>query len=387
MKKKVTVIGLGYIGLPTSLFFAKHGFDVYGVDTNQAIVDTLNNGKLTFNEPGMTDLFEAAKKNIYFTTIPEEADLFIITVPTPFLENKTIDEKYIDQAFEDISLYLKVGDSIVLESTVPPLITEKLVSKIEKLGFVVGETIFLAHVPETIIPGNMLVEFTQNKRLIGGYSQECSEKIASFYEKVVDGEIIYTDMRTAEIVKVMENTYRDVNIALANELMRLCDELEIDVQEAIQIANKHPRVNIHTPGGGVGGHCISVDPWFLVGIFGEEKANIISTARKINDEQPQYIYKKLSKIYNLQSLKVGVYGLAYKPDIDDFRESPSFEFIKILQTNKIDYISFDPHATQKIESNQTMDKLNFLEEADIIIVYVKHSDLTSIQSSKLVYIN
>lgn len=372
--KKVTILGLGYIGLPTALFFAKNGYEVTGVDVIESTVKMLKNKEIPFEEPGMEELFDEAYANITFSTKPVPADAFIITVPTPFLANRTIDEKYINTAFDDISSLLKAGDLVILESTVPPMVTEKLKSKIEALGFEVGKDIHLAHVPETIIPGNMVKEFVTNKRLIGGCTPACADVAADLYSPLVEGEVIKADLRTAEFVKVIENTYRDVNIALANELMHLADEMEIDIYEAIAIANKHPRVNIHTPGGGVGGHCISVDPWFLVGIFGPEKANIINTARQINDSQPQYIFDKLNGKYNLMEKKVGVYGLSYKPDIDDFRESPSFTFIDILKAKGIEYVSFDPYANSKVEEKQVFDEVEFENSCDIVICYVEHKD-------------
>lgn len=372
--KKVTILGLGYIGLPTALFFAKSGYEVTGVDVIEATVNKLKNKEIPFEEPGMEELFNAAYDNITFSTKPVAADAFIIAVPTPFLADRTIDEKYINTAFDDISSLLKVGDIVILESTVPPMITEKLKAKIEELGFEVGKDIHLAHVPETIIPGNMVKEFVSNKRLIGGYTKACADVAADLYRPLVEGEVIKSDIRTAEFVKVIENTYRDVNIALANELMHLADEMEIDVYEAIDIANKHPRVNIHTPGGGVGGHCISVDPWFLVGIFGKDKAKIINTAREINDSQPAYIFDKLNGKYNLMEKKVGVFGLSYKPNIDDFRESPSFTFIDILKSKGIDYISYDPYAVTKVEENQVFDEEEFRTSCDIVICYVEHAD-------------
>jgi len=377
--KKIEIIGLGYIGLPTTLFFAKAGYEVVGVDVNTRIIQSLSNGRITFEEPGLKDIYEEVYQKIKFVSVPEVADMFIITVPTPFLDNKKIDETYIDSAFESISAKLQKGNAIVLESTVPPMVTEKLVSKISNLGFKVGEDIYLAHVPETIIPGNMVREFMTNKRLIGGYNNQSAKVIAEFYAPVIEGEIILTDLRTAEFVKVIENTYRDVNIALANELMHMADEMGIDVYEAINIANKHPRVSIHTPGPGVGGHCISVDPWFLVGLFGE-KANLVHTARKINDGQPQYMYDKLLKKYGtLDNKKIGVYGLSYKPNIDDFRESPSFTFIDILKQQNIDYISFDPWADTMVESNQKNDFNEFLSESDVLVIYVAHTHLEEVK--------
>ncbi len=372
--KNITILGLGYIGLPTALFFSKSGFNVCAVDINEKIVDQLNDGKITFKEDGLEELFLSTYNNIDFNTKPKEANLFIITVPTPFLKNKTIDEKYINKAFLDISSLLKKGDSIVLESTVPPMITEKLIEKVGMLGFKVGEEIYIGHVPETIIPGNMINEFKTNRRLIGGATKKCSEVVSEFYEQVVKGDIIKTDLRTAEFVKVIENTYRDVNIALANQLMHLSDEMEIDIYEAIKIANMHPRVNIHNPGPGVGGHCISVDPWFLVGIF-KEKANLIEMARNINDNQPQYIYDKLIKKHQIKNKKIGVYGLSYKPNIDDFRESPSFTFIDILKKNNNQYISYDPGTMSLVETNQTLSFEKFIQESDLIIIYVNHDHL------------
>lgn len=379
---QVAVIGLGYIGLPTALFFAKAGFKTLGIDIKEDVVSKLIDGILIFEEPGMVELFESTKENISFSTKVSKADVYIITVPTPFLENKTIDEKYIDSAFESISMFIKKGDAVVLESTVPPMITEKLAKKIQDLNFIVGEDVYLGHVPETIIPGNMVEEFVTNKRLIGGYTHTCAKHIAEFYRPLVKGEVILTDLRTAEFVKVIENTYRDINIAFANELMHLSDEMNIDVHKAIEIANKHPRVNIHTPGGGVGGHCISVDPWFLVGLF-EEKTNIIKMARDINDRQPHYIYEKLNKVHDFSNKKIGVYGLAYKPNIDDFRESPSFTFIEELKKNNIDYISFDHHAVEKVEENQLMSYEEFSKESDLIIIYVEHECLEK-ENSKFI---
>lgn len=384
--KKIVVLGLGYIGFPTALFFAKYGYKVVGVDIIESTVKKLKNKEIPFDEPGIKELFDDAYSNISFTTKPEVGDVFIITVPTPFLKDKTIDESYINQAFSDISGLLKNGNLIILESTVPPMITEKLKIKIENLGFVVGESIFLAHVPETIIPGNMIKEFTQNKRLIGGATQKCSQVAYDIYKPIVQGEILKTDLRTAEFVKVIENTYRDVNIALANELMRMADEMNIDINEAINIANKHPRVNLHTPGGGVGGHCISVDPWFLVGIFGKDKAKLVNMAREVNDSQPEYIYEKLNKKYNFKNKKIGVYGLAYKPDIEDFRESPSYTFIDVLNKNKIDYVSFDPYAKTKIEKNQVMNEKEFEEQCDLIIIYTKHSKIIGTTNPKMINI-
>lgn len=373
--KKVTVIGLGYIGLPTSLFFAKAGYEVNGIDVNEEAVNKLKQGIITFDEPGLNDLFQSVKEKINFATKPVVADLFIITVPTPFNEDKTIDEKYINIAFDDIKNLLKKGDSIVLESTVPPMVTEKMISKIESLGFKVGQDIYLAHVPETIIPGNMVKEFETNKRLIGGATTKCAQVIADYYRKVVKGEIILTDLRTAEFTKVIENTFRDVNIAVANEFMRLADKLGIDVYEAIEIANKHPRVNILSPGLGVGGHCISVDPWFLVGLF-PKSANLINTARIINDEQPIYIFDKLSKQYNLTNKTVGVYGLSYKPNTDDVRESPTFTFIDILKQNNISYTSFDPYfVKEKVEAKQLLDFDEFINSCDIVVLCLKHDHI------------
>lgn len=372
--KDIVVIGLGYIGLPTALFFAKAGYHVIGVDVNENIVNSLKNKQLTFEEKGMQEVFDEVNSNIDFVSQLQEGDVYIITVPTPFLENKKIDEKYIDIAVEQVSEFLKKGDTIILESTVPPKTTEKIIEKINNLGFEVGKDVYLAHVPETIIPGNMMEEFKKNKRVIGGATPECTKVVVEIYEPVVDGEIIKTDMRTAEYVKVIENTFRDVNIALANELWHLADEMNIDINEAISIANKHPRVNIHNPGPGVGGHCISVDPWFLVGLFGD-KARLINTARNINDNQPQYIFDKLKEEYDLKGKKIGVYGLSYKPNIDDFRESPSFTFIEILKDKNLDYISFDPYAVEKQDDNQVNDFNEFLNESDIVVVYVAHDHI------------
>lgn len=332
--QKICVLGLGYIGLPTAAMLATHGFSVTGVDTNLNVVNIINNGSIHIEEPGLRTLVQAAIKsgNLKAESKPEKADIFIIAVPTP-LKGRRADLSYVKSAAESIVPWLKEGNLIVLESTVPPRTTEELVAPIsEQSGLKAGKDFYLAHCPERVLPGNILTELIAQDRVIGGITPESAVRAKELYQSFVEGKIYLTDATTAELVKIMENTYRDVNIALANELSRICMELGatygVDVWEVIELANKHPRVNILRPGPGVGGHCLSVDPWFVVE-KAPQTAKLIRLSREINDGQPEVVVDMIREMtQGIKEPKVTVLGVAYKGNVDDTRESPALFVIE-----------------------------------------------------------
>ena len=330
----INIVGLGYIGLPTALMLASKGNSVVGTDYNKQLVETLNTGKTTFEEEGLETLFlDAVAENIKFTTEYESSDMYIVTVPTPYeKDNKQIDPSFVISAVEAVMNNCKKGAIVVIESTVSPGTIDKFVRPIIKSkNFKIGEDIHLVHAPERILPGNMIHELKHNSRTIGADSIEIGEKVKAIYQTFCEAEIVVTDIRTAEMTKVVENTFRDINIAFANELTKICRSDDMDVHEIIKIANMHPRVNILNPGPGVGGHCISVDPWFLVGDY-PGLANIILTAREINDSMPEFVLERIHTImkeHNMKDLsRVGLYGLTYKQDVDDVRESPTLQLLE-----------------------------------------------------------
>jgi len=345
--KKICVLGLGYIGLPTAAVLATHGFSVVGVDVNAAVVGTINNGGIHIKEPGLNTLVQAAIKsgNLVVRTRPETADAFIIGVPTP-LESKRANLNYVKSAAESIVPYLERGNLVILESTVPPKTTEELLIPIlEQTKLRAGEDFYLAHCPERVLPGNILKEIIENDRIIGGINPESAVKAKDLYSTFVSGIIYLTDATTAEMVKVIENTYRDVNIALANELSRICTKLGMNVWEVIELANKHPRVNLLSPGPGVGGHCLAVDPWFVVE-KAPQVAKLIRLSREINDEQPQFVVSMIEEmVKGISNPKVTVLGVAYKGNVDDTRESPAIAIIDMLEKRGYDLGIYDPHVT------------------------------------------
>ena len=331
---KVNIIGLGYIGLPTALAMACNGIEVIGTDYNKSIVEKLNNGEVTFEEKGLKELFDnALKNNIKFTTEYQADDMYIVAVPTPYDKfSKKIDPCYVINAVEDVLNVCKKGAIIIIESTVSPGTIDKFVKPMIKAkGLKLGEDIHLVHAPERIIPGNMVYELTHNSRTIGADEKEIGEKVAQIYGKVTSGEIIVTDIKTAEMTKVVENTFRAVNIAFANELAKICKHDNMNVYEIIKICNMHPRVKILNPGPGVGGHCISVDPWFLVGDY-PALTKVIWESMKVNDSMPEYVLERTSEIMKKNNLKdysrVGLYGLTYKENVDDVRESPTLQLLE-----------------------------------------------------------
>jgi len=375
--KTICVIGLGYIGLPTASLFATHGHSVLGVDVSERVVETINKGEIHIEEPGLFTLAQAAVKsgNLKASLTPEKSDIYIICVPTPLTNEKAADISYVEDALKGIIPHLKEGDLVILESTSPPgTCRDLLAPMIEEAGFKVGEEIHLAHCPERVLPGKILRELVQNARIIGGMTPKCAEITRELYAGLVEGEIYLTDCTTAEMAKIMENTYRDVNIALANELGHLCEKVGISAWDVIDLANKHPRVNMHLPGPGVGGHCISVDPWFLVDKFPDE-ANIINMARSINDRQPGKVAGGVMKTLSDRGIndpKVALFGVSYKGNVDDTRESPALEIIKILK-NKVDLRIYDPHVKGGIGSEMSsLDEA--ISGADVLLIVTDHTD-------------
>lgn len=379
---KINVVGLGYIGLPTALMMSTSGIEVVGTDYNKELVETLNKGKTTFEEKGLDGLFdEALKSGIKFTTEYQKTDIYIVAVPTPYDKfSKKVDACYVCSAVKDVMKVCNKGAIVVIESTVSPGTIDKYVRPIiEENGFVVGKDINLVHAPERIIPGNMVYELKHNSRTIGADNKEIGEKIADIYRKVTDGDVIVTDIKTAEMTKVVENTFRAVNIAFANELAKICNHDDMDVYEIIKICNMHPRVNILNPGPGVGGHCISVDPWFLVGDY-PSLTKVIWESMKVNDSMPEYVLGRIFKIMQENNVadykRVGLYGLTYKENVDDFRESPTLQLLEHQESHLAEPLKvYDPFIKNDIVKNQYHNLDEFLNDIDIVVVMVKHDEI------------
>lgn len=378
----INVIGLGYIGLPTALMMASHGVEVIGTDYNKELVDTLNAGKTTFKEKGLDELFnDALNYGIKFTTEYQVTDTYIVSVPTPYDKfSKKVDACYVAAAVKDVMEVCPKGATVVIESTVSPGTIDKYVRPvIEEKGFIIGEDINLVHAPERIIPGNMVYELLHNNRTIGADDKNIGEKVKELYASFCQGEIVVTDIRTAEMTKVVENTFRAVNIAFANELARICRHDNMDVYEIIKICNMHPRVNILQPGPGVGGHCISVDPWFLVGDY-PSLAKVIDESMKTNDSQPDFVLNRIYEIMKENGLtdvkKVGLYGLTYKENVDDMRESPTLQLLESQARHlAIGLKVYDPFITKDEVDNQYHDLDTFLNDVDMVVVMVKHNEI------------
>ena len=386
----INVIGLGYIGLPTALMFAAHGNEVVGTDYNAAIVEKLQAGELSFEEKGLPELFQSAvASGIQFTTAYQKTDLYIVAVPTPYDKaSKRIDPRYVVGAVQDVMQVCPKGATVVVESTISPGTIDRFVRPVvEAAGFTIGEDIHLVHAPERIIPGNMVYELQHNSRTIGADEPAIGEKVKAAYATFCQGEIVVTDIRTAEMTKVVENTFRDINIAYANELAKICRSDGMDVYEIIRIANKHPRVNILNPGPGVGGHCISVDPWFLVGDY-PMLAKLIKCARLTNDSMPEFVLGRIADVMRERGItdarRVGLYGLTYKEDVDDVRESPTLQMLENLERHlaagqvKI----YDPMVKRDLVPNQYHDFDAFLRDVDLVVILVGHSELKA-QMDKL----
>lgn len=374
-------MGLGYIGLPTAAMFATHGHQIIGVDVKEEVVNELNQGKIVIKEPYLDILVQAAvtSGNLKAKTSPEEADVFIIAVPTPITEDKKADMSYVLAATEAIVPFLKEGNVVILESTSPTgTVMELMLPILARTGLKIGDQLFVAHSPERVIPGKILIELVENNRIVGGINSKSAEIVKELYKTFVRGEIYLTDATTAEMCKMMENTFRDVNIALANELAVICEKAKINVWEVISLCNKHPRVNIHQPGPGVGGHCIAVDPWFIVEKFTGE-ANLIAQARNINDSMPGFVFKRIEDIlHDVKGKKrVTILGITYKPDVDDMRESPIIHLIGLMKDKgEYDIRIYDPYV--KEFDNLSGDLTEASTGSDLILLAVNHKEFSSI---------
>lgn len=386
--KSLCVIGLGYIGLPTASIFASKGLHVTGMDINSAITRGLQEGQLHIFEPGLEKLVldSLASGHLKISDHVSPADAFIIAVPTPFDEDKRADLSAVKSAAESIVPYLQPGNLVILESTSPPTTTTGIVASIlENSGLIAGKDFALAYSPERVLPGRILSELVDNPRVIGGVDPASAEASRDLYRIFVEGDIILTDATTAELVKLMENTSRDINIAIANEFSRLAELFQVDIGEAINIANRHPRVNILRPGVGVGGHCISVDPWFLVEAA-PEITRLIRTARQINDDQPEFIAQLIQKAGgDLAGKKIALLGLAFKPNVDDLRESPAIRLVHHLQDMGASVLSFEPFKINAgIPDIIQVDSLeSALVEADMIVLTVGHDQFKDLDPQEI----
>lgn len=374
----INVIGLGYIGLPTALMLASHGIEVIGTDYNMELVATLNAGKTTFKENGLDELFNnALKAGIKFSTEYQVTDTYIVSVPTPYDKfSKKVDACYVVAAVKSVMEICPKAATVVIESTVSPGTIEKFVRPIVDEN---NKNIQLVHAPERIIPGNMVYELLNNNRTIGADNREIGIKIKDIYSSFCKGEIVVTDIRTAEMTKVVENTFRAVNIAFANELAKICRYDNMDVYEIIKICNMHPRVNILQPGPGVGGHCISVDPWFLVGDY-PSLARVIDESMRTNEGMPDFVLNRIYEIMKRNSMtdisRVGLYGLTYKENVDDMRESPTLQLLESQEKHLATGLKvYDPFIENDVVENQYHDLNTFLNEVDLVVIMVKHDEI------------
>jgi UDP-N-acetyl-D-mannosaminuronic acid dehydrogenase len=398
---RLAVIGMGYIGLPTAVALATRGVDVIGVDVNPSVVDAIENGHVPLIEPDLAVGVSGAVSmgRLKATTDTPEADAYIIAVPTPFSADHTADLSYIRSAVEQIAPKLHGGEVIVVESTSPPGTTESVSRWIADLrsDLVLPHAtegipdVFIAHCPERVLPGRIMIEMVTNDRVVGGVSPRCAENAAAVYRVFCQGEILLTDAGSAEMAKLVENAYRDVNIAFANELSLVCDSLKLDVWEVIKMANRHPRVNILTPGPGVGGHCIAVDPWFIVGVA-PEQAKLIKTAREVNDHKPHYVVRQVIKSVNrFREPVVACLGLTFKANVDDIRESPAREVISLLaeQLPTVDIRVADPYVVElpaelaakgNVRLQRATDAIN---DADVVVMLVEHDKFKALSRNLL----
>lgn len=384
MNKHVCVLGLGYIGLPTASILATNGFDVTGVDVSPRVVEIINNGDIHIEEPGLKTIVQAAihSGRLKATLEPVQADAFIIAVPTPITREKCADMSMVKAAMKALIPHLRPGNLVVLESTSPPGTTRDLLAPmLEAAGFTPGSDVYLAHCPERVLPGKILTELIENHRVIGGLTPACAARAREIYGAVVTGELHLTDATTAEMVKVMENTYRDVNIALANELARISEGLRISAWDVVRLANLHPRVNLHLPGPGVGGHCISVDPWFIVEQAPDE-ARLIRLARETNDNQPHRVVERiLDLVGSEQHRKVTVLGVAYKGNVDDTRESPAIEVLDGLMKAGVETAIYDPHVREFEYELSTLE--DAFQGSDLVVLLCPHNEYKYLSAAEL----
>lgn len=387
--EKICVLGLGYIGLPTAATFAGQKVPVVGVDINPSVVNGLQNGFVHIHEEGLQALVEEAlkTKHLVVRAEPEPADAFIIAVPTPFFDNKRADMRAVTAAVEAVTAHLQPGNLVVLESTSPPLTTRnRVVPILERSGLIAGKDFYVAYSPERVLPGQILKELVENARVIGGIDRASAEAGRDLYRIFVKGQIVLTDCTTAEMVKLMENTYRDVNIAIANEFSRLAERFEIDVWEAIRIANLHPRVNLLNPGPGVGGHCISVDPWFLVEAA-PDLTLLINAARKVNDSQPHFVCDLVRKAAggSLAGKRIAALGLSYKANVDDLRESPAVEAVRLIGAAGAEVKAFEPlRLDAQVDGLKIVPSLEeALQDAELVVLLVGHTPFRQLTPEQL----
>ena len=385
----ISIIGMCYIGLPTATMFASKGFKVYGYDVNEEVINTLKKGEIHIVEPDLKELFKTALEsgNLIPTAEIKESDVYIICVPTPFKEDhneKLVDLTFVEGASETVAKVLKKGDLVILESTVPPETTDICMNSIlEKgSGLKVNVDYSIAHCPERVLPGQILKELRDNDRIIGVSDEKAGVLAKELYASIVtNGNIYITNSVTAEMCKLVENTFRDINIAFANELSMICDQLNVNVWELIQLANKHPRVNILSPGAGVGGHCLAVDPWFIVEKF-PELSKVIRASREVNEYKPQWVVEKaeseIKELFKEKDITIGILGLAYKPNIDDLRESPSMKIAVTLKEKGYNVVACEPHCSKPVIKgieNKTFDAV--IRQSDYIIYCVPHAQFVS----------
>jgi len=382
--KSVCVIGLGYIGLPTAALLANRNYKVHGVDVVQSTVDTINDGHIHIVEPELDIFVRSAVNsgNLKASLTPQDSDIFIIAVPTPFHEGFVPNIDYVVSATKSIAPYVKKGNIVILESTSPVGTTDKVNEVLAENGVDVS-SIYVAHCPERVLPGKIMKELVDNDRIVGGITPEATEATVEFYKTFVSGEVLKTDAKTAEMAKLTENSYRDVNIAFANELSILCDKFGINEWELIELANRHPRVNILQPGAGVGGHCIAVDPWFIVHKGGKD-AKIIRTAREVNNYKTEWVIEKIKKVAlkveneSGKKAKVACMGLAFKPDIDDLRESPALYITKKLKADGVDVLAVEPNIKSHNEF-EIVEDTKAIEAADVVVFLVAHKEFKGIR--------
>lgn len=386
IKQSICVIGLGYIGLPTASLLGTKGYNVHGVDTSERVVNTINQGKIHIVEPDLDILVKSAVQsgNLKADLNPREADIFILAVPTPFKDDHQPDLSYVEAATKIIAPYVKPGNLVILESTSPVGTTSEVVARIlRESGHDVDKDVFVAHCPERVLPGRILVELVENDRIVGGINEQSTKVAVEFYKSFVRGEVLATDSRTAEMTKLTENSYRDVNIAFANELSLICDKEGINVWELVKLANRHPRVNILQPGPGVGGHCIAVDPWFIVA-RSPEQSRLIRVAREVNDYKPAWVIEKVRASANkFKHPVIGCLGLAFKANVDDLRESPALYIVKkIISEGLGDVIVAEPNLATHDEFKLAKTS-EVIEAADIILLLVDHNEFKGLRSVDL----
>lgn len=384
--KNICVIGLGYIGLPTASLLGTKGFSVHGVDVSKHVVDTINVGKIHIVEPDLDIMVKSAVNagNLKAGLEPVEADIFIIAVPTPFKGDYEPDLSFVESATRMISPFVKPGNLVILESTSPVGTTDEVVAKIlNEDGHDIEKEVYVAHCPERVLPGRILIELVENDRIVGGVNPLATEKAVDFYKSFVRGEVLSTDSRTAEMAKLTENSSRDVSIAFANELSLICDDEGINVWELISLANRHPRVNILNPGPGVGGHCIAVDPWFIVA-RSPKHSKLIKTARLVNDAKPEWVIEKVkSRAEKFKRPVIGCLGLAFKADVDDLRESPAVDIVRQLIKQDVGEILI---SEPNLETHDEFDLVSceeLVRRADIILLLVDHKEFKGIKTLEL----